>query len=136
MNQSQVDYNRLYGDLCRKLLSTPVGEIFPEVITGSTSKQTISSTGNTSPNSIHPAFPAFSTMSPTPLSYMPAIYSPDQLLMMAGGHPHGLNIADSGLSNPPLGGTSSKNGFVEMTKNPPISPGSDVSVDNMVNHTY
>ncbi|KAL4221976.1 DNA-binding transcription factor [Mactra antiquata] len=63
------DFNRLYGDLSKKLLSTPVEEIFSDVISGAQSKKTSPVGGSTSPSSIHPAFALYGSPTNSPLSY-------------------------------------------------------------------
>ncbi|XP_045169281.2 uncharacterized protein LOC123532013 [Mercenaria mercenaria] len=133
MNQSHVDFSRLYGDLCRKLLSTPVGEIFPEVARSTTNHVT-SATGSTSPSSIHPAFPSFSTMSPTQLSYLSNIYNPNGLLMAPVGVQLGLPTQEALRSdhvNHPLGGATVGKGISDVINNPSLSPGSEESIENM-----
>lgn len=81
MDGAHVDFNILYGDLCRKLLSTPVGEIFPEVVSGATTNHVTSVSESTSPTNVHPAFPAFSAMAPESMNYLTNIYSQNALLM-------------------------------------------------------
>lgn len=81
MNGSSVDFNRLYGDLCKKLLSTPVGEIFPGVVPEVSTNHVTSTTGTSTQNTVHPAFPSFETMAASQLQYLTNFYNPNGLLM-------------------------------------------------------